>query len=238
MLYLIIGLGQTLTMQWLTLFKPGVAASPQLYIGVAGSALVFTLLGWQIPNLAASLMNGSPSMSFGSIANTAGTMAAGAATLTGTGMGATAAVAAAGVSGATFLAARATSGSGQSPSGGRRESAPVGVIAGRPEELESYHFGPEQRPSTAAQHSGAMSEPTTSDVGSSASQSVSSTPEAPTSHSQPPRSTIDPSRGGSKSLLDTARRISTALQNVQPPLFPNDSAGGSIHIRFKHHDAD
>jgi type IV secretion system protein TrbL len=239
MLYLIIGLGQTLTAQWLTLFKPGVAASPQLYIGVAGSALVFTLLGWQIPNLAASLMNGSPSMSFGAIANTAGSMAAGAATLTGTGIGATAAISAAGVSGASYLAARATSGRDQGPSGGPRETAPVGVIAGRPEELDSYHFGPEQPSTTTTPTSGASSEPTTGDAGSSASPSSESSPPAtPTSNSRPSRSTVDASRGTSKSLLDTARRISTALQNVQPPVFPNDSAGGSIQIRFKHHDAD
>src|SRR6202040_1705231 len=60
MLYLIVGLGQTLAAQWQKLFAPGIVAAPDIYIGVAGSALVFMLLGWQIPNLAPSLMSGSP----------------------------------------------------------------------------------------------------------------------------------------------------------------------------------
>jgi type IV secretion system protein TrbL len=237
MLYLIIGLGQTLTIQWLTLFKPGVAAAPQLYIGVAGSALVFMLLGWQIPNLAASLMNGSPSMSFGAIANTASSMAVGAASLTGTGVGVTAAIAAAGVGSTSFFAARATSGRGQSPSGGGRNLGVEGVIAGRPEALESYRFPPERASTAAEVQAGGSSEPTTGDSATSGSSPSESKAPA-TSNSQVSQSTVERSPSASKSLLSTARRISTALKNVQPPLFPNDSASGSISIRFKHHDAD
>ena len=76
MLELIVGLGYSLGQQWASLFYNGIAP-PETYIEVVGAALVFGFLAWQIPSLAASLMNGAPRMTLGSFVNTAGAVAVG-----------------------------------------------------------------------------------------------------------------------------------------------------------------
>jgi type IV secretion system protein TrbL len=76
MLELIVGLGYSLGQQWAALFYNGIAP-PETYIEVVGAALVFGFLAWQIPSLAASLMNGAPRMTLGSFVNTAGAVAVG-----------------------------------------------------------------------------------------------------------------------------------------------------------------
>ena len=142
MLYLIVGLGETLAHDWLPLFKAGSPSPPEVYIGVAGSALVFMLLGWQIPSMAASLMNGSPSMSLGGLANTASTMVAAGAAVGGAGLAVSGAVTAASVSAATMAAARLN----PSSRSGAHEPAPVGFISGPPDGVGS-------RPSSDSQPS-------------------------------------------------------------------------------------
>jgi type IV secretion system protein TrbL len=76
MLELIVGLGYSLGQKWAALFSNGIAP-PETYIEVVGAALVFGFLAWQIPSLAASLMNGAPRMTLGSFVNTAGAVAVG-----------------------------------------------------------------------------------------------------------------------------------------------------------------
>src|SRR6202035_2083416 len=95
MLELIVGLGFDLGQQWGSLFANGIAP-PETYIEVGGAALVFGFLSWQIPSLAASLMNGAPRMTLGSFVSTAGAVAVGGV-IVGSGVGALAA-------GATTLA--------------------------------------------------------------------------------------------------------------------------------------
>lgn len=85
MLELIVGLGYALGQQWAALFANGIAP-PETYIEVVGAALIFGFVAWQIPGLAASLMNGSPRMTLGSFLNTAGTVAVGGVVV-GTGVG-------------------------------------------------------------------------------------------------------------------------------------------------------
>ncbi len=85
MLELIVGLGYNLGQQWAALFYNGIAP-PETYIEVVGAALVFGFLAWQIPSLAASLMNGAPRMTLGSFVNTAGAVAVGSV-IAGTGVG-------------------------------------------------------------------------------------------------------------------------------------------------------
>ena len=85
MLELIVGLGYSLGQQWAALFGNGIAP-PETYIEVVGAALVFGFLAWQIPSLAASLMNGAPRMTLGSFVNTAGAVAVGSVVV-GTGVG-------------------------------------------------------------------------------------------------------------------------------------------------------
>lgn len=85
MLELIVGLGYALGQQWAALFANGIAP-PETYIEVVGAALIFGFVAWQIPGLAASLMNGAPRMTLGSFLNTAGTVAVGGVIL-GSGVG-------------------------------------------------------------------------------------------------------------------------------------------------------
>lgn len=85
MLELIVGLGYSLGQQWASLFYNGIAP-PETYIEVVGAALVFGFLAWQIPSLAASLMNGAPRMTLGSFVNTAGAVAVGSV-IVGSGVG-------------------------------------------------------------------------------------------------------------------------------------------------------
>jgi type IV secretion system protein TrbL len=85
MLELIVGLGYSLGRQWAALFYNGIAP-PETYIEVVGAALVFGFLAWQIPSLAASLMNGAPRMTLGSFVNTAGAVAVGSV-IAGSGVG-------------------------------------------------------------------------------------------------------------------------------------------------------
>ena len=85
MLELIVGLGYSLGQQWAALFYNGIAP-PETYIEVVGAALVFGFLAWQIPSLAASLMNGAPRMTLGSFVNTAGAVAVGSV-IAGSGVG-------------------------------------------------------------------------------------------------------------------------------------------------------
>ena len=85
MLELIIGLGYGLGQQWAALFGNGIAP-PGTYIEVVGAALIFGFVSWQIPGLAASLMNGAPRMTLGSFLSTAGAVAVGGVVL-GSGVG-------------------------------------------------------------------------------------------------------------------------------------------------------
>jgi type IV secretion system protein TrbL len=85
MLELIIGLGYGLGQRWAALFGNGIAP-PGTYIEVVGAALIFGFISWQIPGLAASLMNGAPRMTLGSFLSTASTVAVGGVVL-GSGVG-------------------------------------------------------------------------------------------------------------------------------------------------------
>jgi type IV secretion system protein TrbL len=74
MLELIVGLGYTLGQEWSSLFEKGLAP-PETYLEVAGAALIFGVLAWQLPSLAASLMNGTPRFTLGTAISTAGAAA-------------------------------------------------------------------------------------------------------------------------------------------------------------------
>ena len=72
-LYLIIGLGQSLAPQFMTVLADAARQGlpqPSVYFDLMGGALVFMVIGWQVPLLASSLMTGSPSLTFGGAAST------------------------------------------------------------------------------------------------------------------------------------------------------------------------
>lgn len=95
-LYLIVGQGQNVAnaiIQGLT--SGGTAPGPVDFLGAGASSLAYGAMGYLVPSLAGSMMNGSPSLSMGNMAaaggGIAGTMVGGAAALGSTalsGMGA------------------------------------------------------------------------------------------------------------------------------------------------------
>jgi type IV secretion system protein TrbL len=277
MLYLIVGLGQTLAAQWTVLFTPGVVASPDVYIGVAGSALVFMLLGWQIPSLAASIMNGSPMMTLGTAGSTLGTMAAGGATVVAGGLAATGAVALSGVAAAAALASsiadpkKLEDGSNSIPPGA------VGVITGAPRDrgpqatrtpatIPGVSAGLESGPATSSSINESGKEDSQAefhdaqvgDGNSGEAMSGSAPPHteskssivdagADTVPTESPDDTFTAGSGTTPRSDSTAaknrsgqhlRSALDALKNLRIPPMPTDAAGGSIHIRFKHYDAE
>jgi len=273
MLYLIVGLGQTLASQWSALFTPGVIAAPDIYIGVAGSALIFMLLGWHIPSLAASLMNGSPLMTLGTAASTLSATVAGGAAVVGGSLAAAGAVGAAGFAGAASLVAGAANpkrleGRTSTPTDG------VGVITGEPRGASQAANATRSSSSAWASDSSVGSGSSLGNLGESAGVAsgdprTTSADQAEVARSQsddgpsqtqssadpdtraplaqqiePPRSISKPpaAQGPPLGFASSRNRprlsILDILRNMRPPTFPSDAGSGSIHIRFKHHDAE
>ena len=72
-LFLIIGLGTGLAPQFQQLLADAVnqgGPQPSLYFDLAAGALIFMILSWHVPSLAASMMTGSPSLTLGTAATT------------------------------------------------------------------------------------------------------------------------------------------------------------------------
>jgi type IV secretion system protein TrbL len=260
MLYLIVGLGATLAQTWQTLFTPGAVAAPQVYIGVAGSALVFMLLGWQIPALAGSLMNGSPAMTLGTAANVIGTTVAAGAGVAGGVLGAAGLGGAAAVAAATAVATRVVN--PERLEGQTGSPRPVAIIGPPPRDSSP------ERASTAvfgeSVTSAAAPPPTmTAGAGLGSTQSPdaaleSTPPDAGVADQFPTRegAATDAASSVRQPLEDVAaqlaagssRRVAApssawrsaldALLGVRIPTLPHDAASGSIQIRFRHHDGD
>lgn len=78
-LYLLIGLGGTLAPQYATAFTTATAnilPDPMTYLEVMGGSMVFMILSWQVPSLAAAMMTGSPSLTLGTATTTAAMLTA------------------------------------------------------------------------------------------------------------------------------------------------------------------
>jgi type IV secretion system protein TrbL len=82
-LYLLIGTGMDVSLQWLTdaenvstAAKPATAA-----FSIMGGSLIFTMLCWQAPKLIAGILGASPHLSGGDLVSTVGTIGAGAMVL-------------------------------------------------------------------------------------------------------------------------------------------------------------
>jgi type IV secretion system protein TrbL len=75
-LYLIVGLGQNLATTWVTQLG---TFTPETVIQVGAAALIYGAMGIMVPGIAGSMLNGSPSMSLGSMAGGAAVAAGGLA---------------------------------------------------------------------------------------------------------------------------------------------------------------
>lgn len=116
-LYLIVGLGSAIVTGWQgTLAQTN--ASIDALLAVAGSALVYMLLAWQVPSLAASLIGGGLALSLGDTLRTGAAVA-----------GLTAGAAGAAVGGLA-LGARGTAAMGEAVRTARAHRATGGSLAG------------------------------------------------------------------------------------------------------------
>ncbi|HKN01453.1 MAG TPA: P-type conjugative transfer protein TrbL [Candidatus Binataceae bacterium] len=61
-LYLMVGIGLTITAGWNTALIGWTAGDPSLPLTIAGGAMIFALLAWTIPNTAASIVGGAVSL--------------------------------------------------------------------------------------------------------------------------------------------------------------------------------
>lgn len=61
-LYLLVGVGMTITAGWNSALTSWTTGDPSLPLTIAGGALIFMLLAWTIPNTAASIVGGAVSL--------------------------------------------------------------------------------------------------------------------------------------------------------------------------------
>lgn len=64
-LYLLVGVGMTITAGWNSALTGWTVADPTLPLTIAGGALIFLLLSWEIPNVAARIAGSSVSLNLG-----------------------------------------------------------------------------------------------------------------------------------------------------------------------------
>jgi type IV secretion system protein TrbL len=242
MLELIVGLGFDLGQQWGSLFANGIAP-PETYIEVVGAALVFGFLAWQIPSIAASLMNGAPRMTLGSFVSTAGAVAVGGV-IVGSGVGALTA-------GATTLAGGSETVRAASDVGDV-ESARI-LDTGGPADGRSRYVGNTYDPDAYSRDSDTFASsatPECDDEIADAADAVSESDDA--TDSEVTEEEVTATRVSDAAVAaDDAREVTQAEESDvrsdptgaprginrmllrQPPV-PDDSADGTIEIRFKH----
>ncbi len=243
MLELIVGLGFDLGQQWGSLFANGIAP-PETYIEVVGAALVFGFLAWQIPSLAASLMNGAPRMTLGSFVSTAGAVAVGGVII-GSGVGALAA-------GATTLAGGSSETVRAAGDVGDVESARL-LDTGGPGNGRSGHVGSTYDSDAYARDLETFASSATSDRDDEIADAADAVSESDDSaESEVTEEEVAATRASDAAVAaDDAREVSQAEETdvrsdptgaprgMNPMLFrqppvPDDSADGNVEIRFKH----
>jgi type IV secretion system protein TrbL len=243
MLELIVGLGFDLGQQWGSLFANGIAP-PETYIEVVGAALVFGFLAWQIPSLAASLMNGAPRMTLGSFVSTAGAVAVGGV-IVGSGVGALAA-------GATTLAGGSSETVRAAGDVGDVESARI-LDTGGPGDGRSGYVRSTYDPDAYPRDSDTFASSATSDRGDEIADSAEAVSEPDDStESEGTEEEVAATRASDAAVAaDDAREVTQAEESdvssdptgtprgINPMLFrqppvPDDSADGNVEIRFKH----
>jgi type IV secretion system protein TrbL len=243
MLELIVGLGFALGQQWGSLFANGIAP-PETYIEVVGAALVFGFLAWQIPSLAASLMNGAPRMTLGSFVSTAGAVAVGGV-IVGSGVGALAA-------GATTLAGGSSETVRAAGDVGDVEGARI-LDTGGPGSGRTGYVGSTYDPDVYTRESDTFASSATSDRDDEIADAAGTVGESDDStESDVTEEEVAATRASDAAVAaDDAREVTQAEESdvrsdpsgtprgINPMLFrqppvPDDSADGNVEIRFKH----
>jgi len=243
MLELIVGLGFALGQQWGSLFANGIAP-PETYIEVVGAALVFGFLAWQIPSLAASLMNGAPRMTLGSFVSTAGAVAVGGV-IVGSGVGALAASATT-LAGGSSEAVRAAGDVGDVESARLLDTDGPGDgrsgYVGSTYDPDAYPRDSDTSASSAASERDdeiADAGDAVSETDDSAESEVTHQEVAATRASDAAVAAHDAREVTQAEESDVRSDPSGAPRGINPMLFrqppvPDDSADGNVEIRFKH----
>jgi type IV secretion system protein TrbL len=190
LLYLLIGTGMNLSVDWMTDAQNIAAnASPAMSaLEIMGASIIFMMLCWQIPKLFAAVLGGSPALSGGDLIST-GTFIAGGAMAVGS-LGASALGSAAGAAGALSSGAGSAAGSA-----GAGNSAPLMIsCVGSTGSSGGTVSPPPNPPSTPSSGPTAPSVPPNdaSRTVSSLNRRVSSQlPPDSAPHATPPRLNID-----------------------------------------------
>jgi len=153
LLYLLIGTGMNLSVDWMTdAQKIAASSSPAMSaLEIMGASIIFMMLCWQIPKLFAAVLGGSPALSGGDLVST-GAFVAGGAIAVGS-LGLSALGAAAGATGLLSAGGAAGSSGAAGSAGGSASPAMVasagssGSSAGTPPPPSAPSPSPSSRPS-------------------------------------------------------------------------------------------
>jgi len=259
MLELVVGVGYGLGRQWAAIFGNAVTPPPEAYLEVVGAALIFALLAWQIPGLAAALMNGAPRMTLGGALSTAGAAAVSGAVVVA---GVTSLVAGASAVVGKLAALHKAAQAGGSPQASGFGVNPMNAASAKPQGSSGFsargaprdRLPPANAEAEEAHEIGVPPVPpmSTDDVADAASTAE----EAPGNESAPhgdapgggdvsagegetqardaPESSVVSNAPNNAASRTSASGKKPARSGFRMPPVPDDSADGSIHIRFKH----
>jgi type IV secretion system protein TrbL len=191
LLYLLIGSGMSLSLDWADAAKAvGTSSKPAMSaFEIMGASLIFMMLCWQIPKLFAAVLGGSPALSGGDLVAAGGTVATGAIVL------GTAAVAAAGA-----VAGAAGAGAGSGAGGGGGAGAGAGAGGGSGMSMMSAGSGASVPPPSAAS--------------SGSGASAASQPDPPS------QSSVAPVMDAARSLKNMGRRLGGSIPSDAAPHTP------------------
>ncbi|MDQ2944427.1 MAG: type IV secretion system protein, partial [Acidobacteriota bacterium] len=132
LLYLLIGTGMNLSVDWMTdAQKVSMAINPAMSaFEIMGASLIFLMLCWQIPKLFSAVLGGAPALTGGDLLSTGTGIVAGAATIASLGAGA-AAFAGRGAAAIAGVGAAANAGAGSSGAGAGTAGLGFGGSTGR-----------------------------------------------------------------------------------------------------------
>lgn len=240
-MYLLVGLGDTffqaMDQQLTTLASSEKGIGFSDWLGMGGTSLVYGGLGYMVPGIASSMLNGAASMSMSNLgaasgalaaAPVAGALAGGAALAQGAGYGA-------GLMNLAKTKDAAGAIGGSPPGGGSSGSVSGGVKSG-----SSF-------PGPAGRRSGSSSSGSTSN-GFASSDSGNSTPRNMTggqtsSSGSGDQSSRDVGKGGGRSetslsdkLFNKARELQYQSDRKSPGLVHDGNQGSGINVRLGHHE--
>jgi type IV secretion system protein TrbL len=226
LLYLLVGTGMNLSVDWMTeAQKIAAAASPAMSaLEIMGASIIFMMLCWHTPKLFAAVLGGSPALAGGDLIGAGAFLAGGAIAVGSAGLAAVGAIGAAGASAGGAVASGGSSGNGAA--GGGSSPAMLASVGSAGKEAGSV-----PPPDTSSVQGAATS---TGPHGTIASDNAGVSPGFNASVPPPATSTPKP---GTSSLADAARRLRDIRRGMIFRL-PTDAgpAASPPRMNLDHHD--